>query len=148
MSKKLTGKVEYITLNQMFDIIKDEVKGKCRKGTKFPQKEDGGLKEKYSLALKMWQHWYEEYTKELKKNKELNEEVKREVASNEELLEVQKRLEAQLKEASEIIQTLHKRKAGNKVIIFPLALTFAFYMFIKASAYFGSYTSSVPFQTV
>ena len=68
-------KTEYITLNKMFDIIKDEVKGKCRKGTKFPQKEDGGLKEKYSLALKMWQHWYEEYTKELKKNKELEEQL-------------------------------------------------------------------------
>ena len=101
-------KTEYITLNQMFDIIKDEVKGKCRKGTKFPQKEDGGLKEKYSLALKMWQHWYEEYTKELKKNKELEEEVKREVAYNEELLEVQKMLEKQLKEANEIIENFRR----------------------------------------
>ena len=96
-------KTEYITLNQMFDIIKDEVKGKCRKGTKFPQKEDGGLKEKYSLALKIWQHWYEEYTKELKKNKELEEEVKREVASNEELLEVQKRLEERIKDAEYVL---------------------------------------------
>lgn len=24
------------------------------------------LQEKYSLALRMWSHWYEEYTKELK----------------------------------------------------------------------------------
>ena len=99
-------KTEYITLNEMFDIIKDEVKGKCRKGTKFPQKEDGGLKEKYSLALNMWQHWYEEYTKELKKNKELEEEVKREVVSNEELLEQIKRLEERLADADKTIYDL------------------------------------------
>ena len=106
MSKELTGKVEYITLNQMFDIIKDEVKGKCRKGTKFPQKEDGGLKEKYSLALNMWQHWYEEY-------KQLNEDVdklsyllSKTNKGWEKTIKETKKLQEQLKEANDALFSL------------------------------------------
>ena len=76
--KKKAPKVEYKTLDEVFEIIKGEMTGGKYKSLVAPMNDqnDGKLvvdndymvelKEKYSLALDMWSHWYEEYKKELK----------------------------------------------------------------------------------
>ena len=71
-------KVEYKTLDDVFEIIKSEVKGGKYKSLVAPMNDQNDyklvvdndymveLQQKYSLALDMWAKWYEEYTKELK----------------------------------------------------------------------------------
>ena len=71
-------KVEYKTLDEVFEIIKEEVTEGKYKSLVAPMNDQNDyklvvdndymveLQQKYSLALDMWSHWYEEYTKELK----------------------------------------------------------------------------------
>ena len=71
-------KVEYKTLDEVFEIIKSEVAEGKYKSLVAPMNDQNDNKlivdndymvefqQKYSLALDMWSHWYEEYTKELK----------------------------------------------------------------------------------
>lgn len=71
-------KVEYKTLDEVFEIIKSEVAGGKYKSLVAPMNDQNDnklivdnnymveLQQKYRLALDMWSHWYEEYTKELK----------------------------------------------------------------------------------
>ena len=80
--EKKAPKVEYKTLDEVFEIIKGEMTGGKYKSLVAPMNDQNDnklvvdndymveLKEKYSLALDMWSHWYEEYTKELKIKKQ------------------------------------------------------------------------------
>ena len=95
--KKKAPKVEYKTLDEVFEIIKGEMTGGKYKPLVAPMNDQNDhklvvdndymveLQEKYSLALDMWSKWYEEYTKELKNVKELEKKLDIAVKTLEEL---------------------------------------------------------------
>lgn len=101
-------KVEYKTLDEVFEIIKSEMTDGKYKSLVAPMNDQNDyklvvdndymveLQQKYSLALDMWSNWYEEYTKELKKVKELDDACKEMSCKNDTLAMENHRLKKKL----------------------------------------------------